>query len=184
MEKGCHSINPAPQTASHHPGASTLTGSGRRESRQGQGPVSGPASTRTPLHTAGESPSRSCWHQAPPQPWMGPLRWQSGRTDGYSSCPSQKNVRFLTAPISSIRLMARASWETLWPDPCGDSQGSKLRDSQGPPRRKKFSLVLPTAPPFWGLPSLGWLPEGRKDLCGQRQRTQAGSPGVWVPPSE
>lgn len=33
---------------------------------------------------------------------------------------TQKEVRFLTAPMSSIRLMARASWDTLWPDPAMD----------------------------------------------------------------
>lgn len=56
MERGCHGTNPVPQAASYHPRASTLTKYGRRESCQGQGPVSGPASTRTPLHTEeGES---------------------------------------------------------------------------------------------------------------------------------
>lgn len=97
-------------------------------------------------------------HQEPPQPRMGSFRRQSGQMGGYSFCPSQKNVRFLTTPISSIRLMAKASWETLWPDPCGDSQESRLRDSQGPPRPKEHSLMLPTAPALLGAPCPGLAP--------------------------
>lgn len=81
---------------------------------------------------------------------------QGEQTDGFSSCPSQKYVRFLTAPISSIRLMARASWETLWPDHCGDSQGSKLRNFLGAP----WAAHDPTP---WELRSLCRLSEGRRN---------------------
>lgn len=48
--------DPMPRTASRHPRASTLTGSGLHKSSPGHGLISDLASTRTPLHTGdGES---------------------------------------------------------------------------------------------------------------------------------
>lgn len=44
--------------------------------------------------------------------------------------------------------MAKASWETLWPEPCGGSQGSKLRDDgdiPGPPTAPHPGSSLPRA---------------------------------------
>lgn len=109
-----------PQTASRHPRASTLTASGLHKSSQGHGFISDLASTRIPLRT-GEGKSRQV-RLAPDTPTAmdGVAQVAEWQTHGCSSCPSQKKVRFLTAPISSIRLMARASWETLWPDPAMD----------------------------------------------------------------
>lgn len=113
--------------------------------------------------------------------WGSP-RQQSRQPTGYSSCPGQKDVRFLTAPISSIRLMARASWETLWPDPCGDSQGNKLRDSQGPLCPQESLPAPPNGPTLLGssLPQAGSWKEDKAHVA-EHGGCWPESPGASVP---
>lgn len=155
----------------------TLSGFEIHQSRQGHSLSGDLDSPRTP------SPLRVSsiglyWHQEPLSCRQGLLRWQSREPRCYSSHPSQKYVRFLTAPISSIRLMAIASWETLWPDPCGDSQG-KMRGSTL--SLENSSSPSPWFQASWEFSSLCWLSDRRQKSCGKSRGCQLWCPDAQVP---
>lgn len=148
------------------PRAFTPTGSGRHESSQGHGPVSGPASTRTPLHT-GEGESKQVM-RAPGTPTATDGVAQAAeRADRWVQLQPQSEEREvlnrsdLQHPLDGQGLLGDIVAGPLWREP-----RSKLRDLPGPRR----SLRCSPQPRTSGS-SLPWAGSQKEDrTCVARSR--------------